>query len=209
MIESLIFAFGHRAQHGKDTVAEEVIKRRSGSGPGWYQMKHMAFAHALKQEVNDMAERSGGMRNLFLRLDLPEWVTYDSDPDMSDPYSPLGKQRKLLQWYGAYRREQDEDYWVKRVAARIEKEQPEVCIITDLRYPNEMAFVQEYGDAIKVERVNSDGTLYIAPGVIPHPSEEALADSKDWDAVLTNDGTLEDLKDAGVKLFDMLMERAR
>ena len=209
MIESLIMGFGHRARHGKDTVAAEIIRRRSGSGPGWYQIKHMAFAHALKKEVNDMAISAGGMKNLFLRSSFPEWVTYDPSPDMSDPYSPLGKQRKLLQWYGSYRREQDENYWVKRVISRIEKERPEICIITDLRYSNEMAFVQEYGDAIKVERRNPDGSLYVAPGVIPHPSEEVLADvpNNQWDAILTNDGTLEELKDAGVKMFDMLMER--
>ena len=204
MIESLIFSFGHRAQHGKDTVAEAIIKQRSGQ----YQIKHIAFAQALKQEVNEMAERSGGMKNLFLRLDFPSWVTYDPNPDMSDPYSPLGKQRKLLQFYGVHKREQDENYWVKRVVERLEREQPEVAVLTDLRFPNEMAFCKAYGEVIKVERRNSDGTIYQTPGILPHISEEALAHipDSDWSAVLVNDGTLDQLKVKGVELFDRLME---
>jgi hypothetical protein len=226
MIESLIFGFGHRARHGKDTVASEIVKRRAGNGPGWYDVRVYSFAKELKDEVNVAALRSGGMQNLFadgLRepgagylqtngnfISLPDWVQYESNPDMSDPLCPLGKQRTLLQWWGTeYRRSVDPDYWVKRLAARLEKDKPEIALLTDMRFPNEMRFVQEYGDAIKVERRNPDSSLYVAPGVIPHPSEEALAHLKDneWDAILTNDGTLDELKDAGVLLFDTLMER--
>lgn len=225
-IESLIIGFGHRARHGKDTVALEIIKRRTGNGPGWYDVRSYSFAKELKDEVNTCAMKSGGMPKLFDPglydpmggymqangnfLPLPEWVKYEPQPDMSDPLCPYGKQRTLLQWWGTeYRRSIDPDYWVKRLAARLEADKPEIALLTDMRFPNEMKFVQEYGDAVKIERRNPDGTLYVAPGITPHPSEEALARVPDnvWDAILTNDGTLEELKDAGVKLFDTLMER--
>lgn len=226
MIESLIFGFGHRARHGKDTVAAEIIKRRAGNGPGWYDVRGYSFAKELKDEVNKNAMMAGGMIRLFDPIyrtegsgymqtngnlvQLPDWVQYDPNPDTPDPLCPYGKQRTLLQWWGTdYRRAVDPDYWINKLAERLAKDKPEIALITDMRFPNEMAFVQEYGDAIKVERRNPDGTLYVAPGLVPHSSEEALAHVPDnmWDGILTNDGTLEELKEAGVKMFDALMER--
>ncbi len=189
-------------------------------------MRVYSFAKELKDEVNKNAMMAGGMIKLFDSayredcggylqtngnlIQLPDWVQYDPNPDMSDPLCPYGKQRTLLQWWGTeYRRSVDEDYWVNKLKERLVKEQPEIALITDMRFPNELRFVQEYGDAVKVERVNPDGTLYVAPGVVPHISEEALAHLKDneWDGILTNDGTLDELKDAGVLMFDSLMER--
>ena len=67
MIETLIFGFGHRARHGKDTVAAEIIKRRAGNGPGWYDVRTYSFAKELKDEVNVAATKAGGMHVLFYR----------------------------------------------------------------------------------------------------------------------------------------------
>lgn len=61
------------------------------------------------------------------------------------------------------------------------------CIITDCRFPNEAKAVKRFGG--KVIRVNRPG---IGP-INNHPSEIAL-DDWDFDAVIENDGTLEDLK---------------
>ena len=201
MIESLIMGFGFRMRSGKDTTVAAIMERRSGSGPGWYRIKPYSFAQALKHEVNDMAKNAGGMKNLFLSADFPAWVQYDPVAPMDDPYCPLGKQRALLQFWGVYRREQEADYWVKRVAEQIEKDAPEIALLSDLRFLNEFNWIKEYGDCVRVDR----------PGLPPatHVSETELADvpNNQWDGILTNDSTLEDLKIAGVKMFDMLMER--
>lgn len=223
-VESIVFGFGHRARHGKDTVAAEIIKQRGAD----YDVRSYSFAKELKDEVNQCAMKSGGMINLFAPglydpmggfmqangnfLPLPEWVKYESNPDMSDPLCPYGKQRTLLQWWGTeYRRSIDENYWVGRVAARLEADKPEIALMTDMRFPNEMQFVQQYGHAIKVERLDADGNIYVAPGITPHPSEEALAHLKDeeWDAILHNTGTLEELKLTGLRLFDLFMEEVQ
>jgi hypothetical protein len=226
MIQSLVIGLGHRARHGKDVVANEIIRRRSGNGPGWYDIRKYSFAKELKAEVNKNALGSGGMKRLFddgLRVEgagymqqngnilaLPDWVQPDPNPDFSDPDCPLGKERLLLQWWGTeYRRSVDQDYWVKKVAQRLEEERPEICLLTDVRFPNEMTFCLEYGEVIKVERRNPDGTLYVAPGITKHASEEALAWLPDssWSAILTNDGTLEELQEAAVLTFDKLLDR--
>jgi hypothetical protein len=227
MIQSLVFGLGHRARHGKDAAAAAIIERRSGTGPGWYDIRRYAFATELKREVNKNAMGSGGMIKLFgdgLReeagggymqtngnfLHLPEWVQYDPDAPMDDPECPLGKQRTLLQWWGGeYRRGAEPDYWIKRIAARIEAENPEIALITDMRYQNEMAFCMEHGETIKVERISSNGMPYRAPGVVAHASEEELAWLPDssWSAILTNDGSLEELQDAAVATFDKLLDQ--
>jgi len=65
-------------------------------------------------------------------------------------------------------------------------------IITDVRFPNEVERIKDKGGI--VIRVNRDnGTRAI--DVNPHPSETALDDFSDFDYVIENDGSIEDLVD--------------
>lgn len=226
-IQSIIFGFGHRARSGKDTVAAMIKNQRVRSmqdeeGSIHYDIRIYSFGAELKREVNENAMKSGGMIKLFDRglydkefggfmqangniLPLPEWVQYEPDADMTDPLCPYGKQRTFLQWYGSeYRRSCDPDYWVNKVAARIAEEKPEIAFLTDMRFPNEMAFVQKYGEAIRVDRANLPA-LQGAAGV--HISELALANVPDenWDAIIKNNGTLEELRENALFTFDMLL----
>ena len=113
------------------------------------------------------------------------------------------KFRVNLQQHGTeYRRDADPNYWVKRLADRLIADKPEVALITDMRFPNEMAFVQAYGDAIRVDRPGMK-----SPNA--HISEEALAGVPDdkWDFILVNDGTVEEFRLRAVSMFDFLMNR--
>lgn len=224
-VHSLVFGFGHRARHGKDTVAAAIRAARHidydrpGDEEGMYDIRSYSFAKELKDEVNALYEQHKSWPSVFLnlrtvgaplqdgsRLLIPEWVTMEVDPDMTDPLCPYGKHRALLQWWGSeYRRIHfGENYWVSRAAARLAAEKPEVALFTDMRFPNEMAFIKEHGLAIKVQR----------PGLASpnaHISEEALAHVPDneWDAIITNDGSLEDLQAKAVAVFDELMSQQR
>src|SRR5271157_3368390 len=171
IIQSIVFGFGHRARCGKDTVAK-IIKLERGKSPlvfKGYDIRIYSFAQELNREVNKCAEKSGGICQLFsdgLReegfgymqengnfLALPEWVQYDPNPPMDDQDCPYGKQRTFLQWFGTeYRRSINPDDWVQRIAKRIAEEKPEIALITDVRFHNEVAFCQKYGNAVKVER---------------------------------------------------------
>lgn len=227
VIESLIFGYGHRARSGKDTAAAYVRSMRGGrcvcNGVGHehhgYDIRIYSFAGELKREVNENAMRSGGMIKLFdngLRdevggfvqengniLRLPEWVQYEENPDMSDPLCPYGKQRTLLQWWGTeYRRSINEHYWTNKLAKRIAEDKPEIALVTDVRFPNEVRFVQKYGEVIKVDRPGLP-SLQGAAGV--HASEKALADFDGWDDVIKNDSDLETFKERVLFSFDMLM----
>lgn len=216
MIQSLIFGFGHKAKHGKDTVAKFIQEARGKE----YDIRVYSFAKELKDEVNTNALQARGMKNLFATknggnidvleymqtngnfVELPEWVQYEENPDMSDPLCPLGKQRTLLQWWGTeFRRSIEPDYWVMKLSERLEKDKPEIAFITDVRFPNEVKFVREYGDVIKVVRQG-------IPSVNTHASELALdyMSDADWNAVIYNDGTLDELRQQSVFVFDELMD---
>jgi hypothetical protein len=214
-IHSIIFGYGFRARSGKDLACSTILEARSNQ----YDIKRYGFADELKKEVTEAALKSGGIMNLFsdgLRyegcgflqtngniLSLPEWVQPEPDPDMTDPLCPLGKFRLLLQWWGGeYRRGADENYWIKKVAQRISDERPQIALLSDVRYANEIAFVQKYGEAIKINRPCLSQLSEVANN---HLSETALASFDGWDAVIQNDSTIEEFREDVLFTFDMLL----
>lgn len=77
-----------------------------------------------------------------------------------------------------------EDVWIRAAMRRVTSGR---TVITDMRYPNEVDAIRSIGGVIvKVER----------PGVEPLPNvaDQALASYDGWDAVIVNDGTLDDLR---------------
>lgn len=209
-IKSVIFGFGHRARSGKDTAVAAIVEQRLKEP--YADIRPYSFARALKEEVTAAALNCGGMDALWNPemefyqengnfIKLPPWVTFDPQAPMDDPLCPLGKQRTLLQWWGTeFRRNVNPNYWVGKLGDIIAKEKPEYALISDMRFPNEKAFVEKYGHAIRVDRPG------LEPLQVAHISESALADVPDWnwDAILKNDGTLEEFKSKAVKLFDLL-----
>lgn len=74
-------------------------------------------------------------------------------------------------------------------------------IITDTRFPNELEAVKERnGICLRVERFDKNANIAVQQGeklstAIEnlHPSETALDDYKEWDWVIQNDGSIEEL----------------
>lgn len=216
-IESIIFGFGHRSRSGKDTAVAEIVKQRSDL----YDVRRYAFADALKREVNACLDAfPPGQRHFqylwdenyelvredgrFVRLMDYPWVQYDPNAPMDDPLCPYGKQRTLLQWWGTeFRRNVNPEYWVKQLANTIEKEKPEIALITDMRFSNEMDFVKRHGETFRVDR-DSLGPLSDQS----HASEKALAcvPDEDWTCILKNSGTLEEFQKLAVESFDRVMD---
>lgn len=222
-IDSVLIGFGHRARSGKDTaiaaILQENKRRKTLRDPEYpaYAMRRYGFGDELKLEVNQAVEVFSFPRDIRFLWDknywlvnergdfvqLPEWVEYDPNPDMTDPLCPYGKQRTLLQWWGQeFRRNIDPDYWVTKLKQRIEKEKPQLALISDMRYPNEMKFIKEYGETVRVDR----------PDLGPldpkaHYSERALAEvpDEDWSRILTNDCSLEEFKARSIEAFDALL----
>jgi hypothetical protein len=223
-IQSIVVAFGHRARSGKDEACKIILSKLHGKpvmedDPSiTWNIKHYSFAKALKAEVTKLALNSGGMRALFsdgYRYDgagfarangdivaLPDWVQYDLVD--GDPDCPLGKSRTFLQFWGVFRREDDPNHWVKQVHAQIAADKPDVALISDCRFMNEMTWAQRYGFVVRVDRVGLPPLRGIS-GM--HVSELALAGvpDEDWDSILVNDSDLEAFRERTLFIFQMLM----
>jgi len=99
------------ARTGKDTAALALIEE------GWTRV---ALADRLKEEVLIMLER------------------HCIRPDLSDP-ATKEQLRPLLVFWGAYRRSQDPDYWIKKLPGRNK------LVIPDVRYLNECKHILALG----------------------------------------------------------------
>lgn len=69
-------------------------------------------------------------------------------------------------------------------------------IVTDVRFPNEVEGIKSRnGIVVRVIRPSKVSTS-------THPSETSLNDFKDWDYVIINDGTLEDLEEKVIEMLE-------
>ena len=104
-----------------------------------------------------------------------------------------GKDAMLLQKLGMmYREQHGDDVWINATLQQIEEDQPQVAIITDVRFKNEARAIQSRGGYLL--RISRPGL--VDPFRDPtHPSEVEL-DDWPWDYCLVNAGTLNDLRTA-------------
>jgi phosphomevalonate kinase len=98
---------------------------------------------------------------------------------------------------GDWGRKQDPDYWLKQVFSESGHK-----IISDVRLKREYDLLREKGAFLI--RLNADREVRAQRGQIVResdPTELELDAVHDWDAVLTNNGTLEDLTTQVTGLF--------
>lgn len=145
---------------GKDTAADTLAACAFQDGRPTF--RRASFAGALKDELAQMY----GVTREFI----------DTHKDNF---------RLILQGHGTeYRRKLfGDDYWINRLEADLVSRPAGICVITDVRFPNEAQFVKDRGGI--VVRIQRGETLQ--PDT--HPSEIAL-DDWDFDFVLFNTGDL-------------------
>ena len=176
----LIIGFGHKARQGKNTAAVVMLNASALD----VRARIYAYADALRAEVKRAVNCAGGVEQLIKRgwifgndcsgkyldtfkVTLPAWVVPE-----------IGKPRTLLQWWGTdYRRAQDPDYWVKRMFETLDREQPDMALITDVRFRNEADAIHKAGGyLVKVTRIGKPDV-----NVPQHPSETNLDGYAGWD----------------------------
>jgi hypothetical protein len=164
----VILGIAGRARSGKDTVAARLVERHG-------YVRH-AFADALKE----------GCAAVF---GLTREQLYGDDKERVDPFWQ-DTPRRILQLFGTecVRRGYRDDVWIKALERRIAG-LPHV-VIPDLRFPNELAAIKAWGGAaVLVVRPGAGAT----GGVEGHASESALDHVREWDVVIENSGTLDQL----------------
>jgi hypothetical protein len=178
-----------RKRSGKDTVG------------AYLRMEHgfaqESFAKPLKEAVRYIY----GWGHEHLDGSLKEVV---------DPYWQTTP-RAVLQFLGTeIGRQLDANIWVKSLQRRLESIQtgsggPTSFVITDVRFPNEAAAIKSWGGFV-VDVVRPQAPEALADGRdSDHPSETALDLYADWDGVIINDGTIEQLRDQVTKLVDRFL----
>ena len=174
-----IIGFAGFARAGKDTCADMVREMF----PDVYTRS--AFANALKDECG-------------LMLSMVD----DDFPDLHDDRSKV-KYRDFLVFWGKFRRQQQEDYWIKKLnnsemAKRRKNSKSRLgTVISDVRYPNEVDWIHKNGGIV----------IYISrPSAVPANSEEHYTVNEILrngmeDYRIENNGSLEDLKEKVIKLI--------
>lgn len=159
-ITSKLLVMSGKMGAGKDTVTPLVAARL------WPESKivHLSFATPLKTEVNNMIHEireSSDKADAVSRVQKLTGVSEDqsrqavdilydavmNDPDL-DARQHVPVTRRINQWWGSdVRRAQDPDYWVSSARTIIKKELDagNAVILTDGRFPNEIALVEKMG----------------------------------------------------------------
>lgn len=100
---------------------------------------------------------------------------------------PIEKDTKFLQWVGTeWGRDKKDSVWVDATLRNVPNDKP--CFIGDVRYPNELEALKKAGFTC-VRIVRTDRPI---DRNATHSSETALADYNEWDAIITNDGTIQE-----------------
>jgi hypothetical protein len=113
--------------------------------------------------------------------------------------------RELLQFVGTelLREIIDEDYHVKVVKNKIDQDE-DTCstyVITDARFENERSKIKEWGGYTAiVDRESDKGAV----GLAGHASENNMGSFDDYDFVINNNGSLDDLPKEIDKLVDSI-----
>ena len=177
------------------------------------------YADRLKEEVSKM------LLPMFIS-DLgwsseSTWLDVFNFINSSSINESTGKKCKeqfriLMQWWGTeWRRELcDSDYWIKHFNQQLDNTllisnyTNNIVFTTDLRFPNEMSNHQAYfhGSNFQSKLV----TIYVKRkdnpnGFTQHKSEGGL-NPQDFDYVIENDGTLEELQEKVAQLYNHLKQ---
>lgn len=191
----MIISLSGKIGSGKDTVAE-IINQITP----YHNWETKKFAGKLKV----IAEILTGIPKIH--FEDQEFKKRDMGPEWGMTY------RELLQKLGtdALRNGLHENVWVNSLFADYqantvtvgtsefditEKDELPNWIITDCRFPNELNAIKERnGITIKVVRDNAV--------VSDHPSETALDTYTNWNYVIDNNGSIEDLKAKVSEILD-------
>jgi deoxynucleotide monophosphate kinase-like protein len=197
-----IVAFGYEARSGKDAATDFLLKAYSGCS-----ILKTSFAKALRFEVHQAAQQIAADNQCPIReameiLCISKGVKYDpfAKPEANDPY---GKQRELLQVVGMNRRAECPTYWVDKVAAEIEATNPQLVLISDLRFLSEANWVRSQGGyTVHVHRPENKG---LSGPAGQHVSEQQLI-GYPFDFLIMNDSSLKQLHTKANQVFHSILQ---
>jgi hypothetical protein len=172
---------------GKGTVSDRLEQK--------HNFRKDSFAKSLKDAVSSMFNWDREM----LEGKTDESRAWREKPDVfwSKRFGKDVTPRWVLQYFGTevMRQGMHDSIWIDSCMARYDGKP---TVIADTRFENEIKIIREMGGSILLVKRGQDPdwfTDYVEGNVVPknvHLSEYAWAKSE-YDHLITNDGTLEDL----------------
>jgi hypothetical protein len=187
-----------KARVGKDTFSSFLIEEFDKQGR---KFKGISFAYCLKNMCIDFFGLSHDQvyrdKKEYPDLRYVKGNGYGESSNPSDYWTP----REIMQEVGSFFRKIDYNFWVRSLHDLIKSSTNTDWIITDVRHLNEAWYVKRNGFLIKIIRENADEIHGMN-----HESETALDDYTDYDMVINNDGTLEDLQNAAKDAVNLILK---
>lgn len=168
---------------GKDEVA--TILTRHG-------FQRRAFAEGVRKEVYEALKQVAGLGIGAVPPDAPvelqELLCCGCMAEVwAKPTTPT--MRRILQLWGTeYRRTQNANYWIDTLADAI---RCQLVAISDVRFPEEVQWVRRHGVCWNV--IRPSGFYHYADQTLAQHTSETLLQDSQFDDVIVNDGTLDDL----------------
>jgi len=199
-MKKTVILFSGKMRSGKNLSADYLFNYLKNNQKTY---EHLFFAKSLKDNCKqDFTLLQEYLNNytlkMMLKYNLGEEFSKDisklivSDENYYEDKTDIT--RILLQVYGTeiFRNRVNTNYWVDKVIEQIKESDKQYFVITDLRFPNEIDYFKEAIQCIYVD-VNS---IRINRDSVPennHISETALDNYDDFDYVVYNNSTIEDL----------------
>jgi hypothetical protein len=148
----IVIGFSGRARSGKDTACAAIIHSDTLAG--------RVLAYSFSGEILAYCQDKSLVQRGRSRDEL----------NASELATLLKVSHDCRRYYG-------EDFWIKRVEERMQRDNPYVALITNIRTIAEIAWLKKLGAYhVHVQRVNEDGSTYISTDRDPNdPLETALA----------------------------------
>jgi len=158
---------------GKDTVARILCNKLTNLG---YNVEKYMMASLIKTTLSNLTG-----------LNLKQLEHIKDDPVMIDPLFTY--RDVLIAIADRYKEKHDEYIHYKYMRHHILNDQPDIAIITDIRYPYEVGL-------IKKDFSNAHIIKIFRPGVKADSSHSSEISVKliDEDGIIINDGDIKDLK---------------
>lgn len=184
----MLIGLGHRSRVGKNSAANFIADwcRSKGKNP-----KICAFADKLKEIAHRLYDWAG--------VHPAEY--YEQNPNARSLILPELNMTVVDLWIKlgtpAIREQIYQDTWVKCLEQKYMYLDYDSLIITDLRFPNEFKWIQSKGGiCIQVRNPRIPNRDSVA--------DEALAGNHPWDAIIHNDGSLEQLRQKTIAIMERL-----
>jgi hypothetical protein len=184
------------ARSGKDSLALEIENLiRSYKGKTIYKT---SLAQPLKEDCKDFIHQ-------YLGLDV-----------FTDKNEEKAIFREFLVWYGKVKRQQTEGkYWTNLLDERVQKFQPDVCIIPDVRYQqydeDEVSWLKAKPNnvLIHLQRIAINGEIVPPANMDESINDSIIQNSADYKILwptFTDENKQENMREFAEKAFNSVIK---